>query len=230
VQQAGGVAADDDVGADRADGPQLLVGHRHRGLGELDAEGAAEAAAAVGPRPLDQLAPLDQAEQLGGLVGDVELAQQVAALVERDPLGVPQPQLGEGRGPLGEQLGELAGALADPAGPLRGLEVADDLEQLGPEDPHHRGARSGGHDHEVGAAAQLGLEGGERGAGHRGRLVGEPGVPRGLAATGLGEVARHRAAAGPQEPHRRFPDLGGDDVDHARDQQADACGSELVLV
>ena len=72
-------------GSHHRQGPQLLVGHGHRRLGELDAEGAAEAAAAVGPVPHGRRATVDGLEQGGGLVDDAQLAEHVAALVQRDP-------------------------------------------------------------------------------------------------------------------------------------------------
>ena len=55
VHQAGVVAGDQHLGAGLADVPGLVGAHRHRGVGVLDREGAAEAAALLRGRQVDQL-------------------------------------------------------------------------------------------------------------------------------------------------------------------------------
>ena len=81
------------------------------------------------------------------------------------------------------------------AGPLGGVVVADQLEQLGPEHLHHRGARAGGHDDGV---AAVGLEGVERGAGHRApRPRGSP------SSTPAGRSTSGRSGTTPSQPLAR---------------------------
>ena len=56
VHQAGVVAGDQHLGAGLAHVPGLVRAHRHRGVGVLHREGAAEPAALLGRRQVDQLA------------------------------------------------------------------------------------------------------------------------------------------------------------------------------
>ena len=63
-------------------GPQLLVGHGHRRLGQLHAERPAEAAAAIGAVPRSRGATVDGLEQACRLVHDPQLAKQLAGLAD----------------------------------------------------------------------------------------------------------------------------------------------------
>ena len=65
------------------DSRQLLVEHRGRDVGVLDRERAAEAAALLGVRQLDELEARHRAQQPGRSVADTEQAQRMARRVVR---------------------------------------------------------------------------------------------------------------------------------------------------
>ena len=102
VHQAARVRGDERV--DPARPGELLVGHRDRDLGLAHGEGAAEAAAEVGPRQGLDRGPASL-EEAARRVGDAELAQHVAGVVVGD-----RPSLvhaGERRLGLVQEGGEL---------------------------------------------------------------------------------------------------------------------------
>ena len=103
--------------------------------------------------------------------------------------------------------------------------VADDLEQLGPEDADHRGARAGGHDDDVVA---VGLERVERRA--RRPSPPRPRSPRSTPAARStsgppGTAPRTRPRAAPSR--RQHADVGLEEVDDAGDEQRHAHGPTL---
>jgi hypothetical protein len=63
VHQARVVRRDADLGTRAKDRAQLVAEHGHRGVGVLDCERAAEAAALVGPRQLDQVDPAHRPQE-----------------------------------------------------------------------------------------------------------------------------------------------------------------------
>ena len=83
VHQARGVDRRADLGARVEHAAQLVGEHRHRGVGVLDRERAAEAAALARPVELDQVDPAHGAQQPLGPVADVQRAQRVAGRVQR---------------------------------------------------------------------------------------------------------------------------------------------------
>ena len=87
-----------------------LVGeHRGRGVGVLDGEGAAEAAALVGAGQLDQLQPADGAQQLQRPVADPQQPQRVAGRVVGDPVRVVGADVGHPED-VDQELRQLVGA------------------------------------------------------------------------------------------------------------------------
>ena len=151
------------------------------------------------------------------MVVPVELAQQVARVVVGDAalLGhLHRRQLA-----LDEQLGELLRARADRPGPFRRGVVADHFEQLGPEDPDHRGARTGGDDDSLAAGT---LERVERRAGDLRRLLREAGVPGRLPAARLALGAVDLAPGRAQHLHDVGTCVGLEEIDQTGHQQRHA--------
>ena len=81
VHQAGVVGRGADLGAGVEDAPQLVGQHRRRRVGVLDREGAAEAAALLGVRQLDEVDAAHRAQQPQRRVADLQQPQRVARRV-----------------------------------------------------------------------------------------------------------------------------------------------------
>ena len=94
------------LGSGRDDRPALVVQHRGRGLGVLEREGAAEAAAFLGGRQLEQLEAVDLREQRERRVADAGDAQGVTGRVVGDPAREATPRARHPE-PVHEQLREL---------------------------------------------------------------------------------------------------------------------------
>src|SRR5213082_247868 len=84
LHEAARVERDDGAGAGALDGFDLGAGHGAGELGELHGEGSAEAAALLGRQHLAQLEAADVGEEAARRAFDAELAEGVAAVVERD--------------------------------------------------------------------------------------------------------------------------------------------------
>ena len=81
------LSADVHTSAPRVEHAAQLVGeHRHRGVGVLDRERAAEAAALLGLGQLDEVDPAHGPQQPPRPVADVQQPQRVAGRVQRDPV------------------------------------------------------------------------------------------------------------------------------------------------
>ena len=200
VHQAGVVAGDQHLGAGLADVPRLVGAHRHRGVGVLDREGAAEAAALLRGRQVGEPDPADRLQQPARPVADAEHPQRVAGRV----VGHPVREVGADVGHA-EHVDEELAELVDPRRGLR-----DGSLQGGVTGPpgHDRvlvaggaGARSGRRHDRVVPGERV-----DERAHHRHRLVEVAGVDHRLRTAGLrlGELHVH-----PQPAQQRDHGLAG---------------------
>ena len=152
-----------------------------------------------------------------------ELAEHVAGVVIRDSTRL--RDVHRRQVPVGEKLGQLLRARCHRACPFGRFVIADDLEQLGPEDSDHRGARPRRHDDgvAVGLAQRV-----ECRACDLGRCVGEARVPRRLAAACLSRRHVDLASRGAKHLHGVDARFGLEEVDETGDQQRDAHGSTVA--
>ena len=97
--------------------PHLVGQHRGRGVGVLDREGAAEPAARVGRRQLDQVEPAHRAQQPQRLVADAQQPQRVAGRVVGHPMRVRRADVLDAEH-VDEQLGQLERLRRNGFGPL----------------------------------------------------------------------------------------------------------------
>ena len=199
---------------------ELVVGHGDRRLGQLHARtGRRSRSSARRPPRSRRSQPSSAVEQRDGRLAQAQLAQHVAGVVvARRSASYAAPPAARRSA---EQLGQLPRRARPPPGPLGGVVVADHLEQLGPEDPDHRGAAAGRH----ADARRPSVERLERArascaatwAASSAKPAFHAGWPQHVAPSGDG----HLAAAAAQHPHHRLADLRGDRVDHAGRQQRD---------
>ena len=106
-----------DLGAGGEHVAHLVGEHRRRGVGVLDRERAAEAAARVGAGQLDQVDAAHGAQQPQRLVADAQHPQRVAGRVVGDPVRVVRADVGHAEH-VDEQLGQLVGPRRDCLGTL----------------------------------------------------------------------------------------------------------------
>ena len=124
VHQAAVVAGDQHLRAGLAHVAGLVGDHRHRGVGVLDREGAAEAAALLGPRQLDEVEAAHRLQQPCGPVADAQHPQRVAGRVVghavrevRADVGHPEHVDEELRQLVGPWRGPLDGRRPEPGHP-----------------------------------------------------------------------------------------------------------------
>jgi hypothetical protein len=151
VHQAGVVGGGADVGAGVDDPPQLVGQHRRRRVGVLDREGAAEAAALLGGRQLDEVDAAHRAQEPDRRVAHLEQPQRVARRVIGHAVMEGRADVLHPEAP-DEELGELEDARGEIAD-LRGERL---VAGLGGHPlvalAHHRRARPAGRDDRLGGA------------------------------------------------------------------------------
>ena len=108
VHQAGVVAGDQHLGAGVADVPRLVGAHRDRGVGVLQGEGAAEAAALLGVGQVDQGRGRAPPRAAARPVADAEHPQRVAGRVVGHPVREVGADVGHAEH-VDEELAELVG-------------------------------------------------------------------------------------------------------------------------
>ena len=195
--------AHEHLGAGVADVPRLVGAHRHRVVGVLHRERAAEAAALLGARQVDQSQAADVAQQPGRPVAHVEHPQRVAGRV------------------VGHPVREVGADVLTPSTSTR-----NSRELVGPRARSRRPRRARpaspaapGHDrvlvtHRAGARPRRGddrvvaLEGRDEAAHHRHRLVEVAGVDHRLAAAGLAGREVHVHPEPAQQPHHGLAGVG----------------------
>ena len=133
------------AGGDRV---ELVRAHRHRDVGVLDGERAAEAAALVGARQVDEAEPVHGPEQPARPVADLQQPERVAGRVQRDRPIELAPTSVTPRSSTSSSLSSRTPGHAAPR-PPPGAPIA----RIGGEDrvveADHRGARRGGRDDPV---------------------------------------------------------------------------------
>ena len=146
VQQAREVAGHQLVGAGRGRVARLLLAEPPGDLGEVDAEGAAEAAADVG-RPPSRAAPAPPPprERRARALALAEQAQHVARVV----VGRPSPTRAHGRVEAVRSARNWVNSQRPGGHRARRLLLGRPGEELGVAVAHHRRARAGGHHHRV---------------------------------------------------------------------------------
>ena len=172
------------------EGPQRFVGHRHGRLGQLHAERSPNPQHRSDPSQATTSHP-PRRRASGARWSTIRNSRSMWQLVQGDAERPVEPSAGRSSAC---SVSSVSSRVRPPTRrPGGGMVVADHLEQLGPEDADHRGARPRRDHHGLGPAVQVGLQRGERGAGHGRGVLGEAGVPRRLAAAGLVQVAGHVA-------------------------------------
>ena len=136
------------LGSDRT---ELLVGHSHRCLGQLDAEQATESTAPFIVGPLDHIAAggLDQTRRFRF---DAKFAKHVTRVMVSNLRFGSMHQLGQmtAISTLIDKRAELIRARTYLAGTFSAQMIARQLEHLRPEHLHHGRAASGRNDNRVG--------------------------------------------------------------------------------
>ena len=148
---------------------ELVVGHGHGHLGQLEAERAAEPAAALVGGPRHPVQPRWRRGRARG-ASPPPSSRRSGTSGARRPGWVGPPA----RAVAGHQLGELPGAVADGARRGHGIVVAHEPEQLRPEEADHGGARAGGDHDGLRAVDHRGLERRHRGPGDRAASAANP--------------------------------------------------------
>ena len=103
--------ADEHLGAGLADVPRLVGAHGHRGVGVLDGEGAAEAAALLGAGSSTRSMPRTARSSRARPVADAEHPQRVAGRVVGHPVREVRADVGHPEH-VDEELGQLVGRAA----------------------------------------------------------------------------------------------------------------------
>jgi len=218
VQQAGVVGRADVLGAGLAHGGKLVVEHRRRGVGVLDGERPAEAAALLAVGQVDQLEPADVLQEPQRRVADPERAQRVAGRVVGDAVWERRADVVDAE-LVGDELGELEHAPRDRA--QRGRAGAGRLllSQQRVLLADHRGARARRRDDRVvgGAVEHL-----QEALHQRQSLAPVARVRVQLPAARLFERERDLVPEPLQQRHGRATRLREERVVHARDEQGDA--------
>ena len=201
------------VGAGAQDGVDLGAGHGAGKLRELHGKSAAEPATLLGRLHLPQFEAPDTGQQTAGRVLDAQLAQSVAAIVERDHVVEARPHVFHA-GDLGEKRGELPDPLFEGMHASQRFRLF--LEQLGEVMRHHRGAGTGRRHN-----ALRGFEGVEEMARHGARFVAIAAVEGGLPTAGLALREVDLVAEAFENVGHIHADLGKKLVDNAGDEQRD---------
>jgi len=117
--------------------PQLVGQHCGGRVRVLDRKGPAKAAAFRRLRQLEQLDPIDRAQESDRLVADAQQSLGVAGRMEGDPVRKASAEIGDSED-IDKQLAQLVGPLADLLhGPQQTL-IAGALSQLRVLVAHHR--------------------------------------------------------------------------------------------
>ena len=138
LHEATRVTRHDRIDAERLQFVDIVVGHAGRDAGEIHAEGAAEAAAAVAGRRLDEFQSGDCGEQPPRFVADAEFAESVAGVVLGDAARPARAEVGEAEPPH-EERSEFHGRARHPGGGLGARVVARGTQQFD-RMPEHRDA------------------------------------------------------------------------------------------
>ena len=137
------------------EGPQLLVGHRHGRLGNFTLNvPRTRSTGRTRPRPRPRTPPRGAPGRPAGRRSATQAACGSSAGRRRAAGGAERRQV-VGLARRGAR--SARGCARRPGAPGGGMVVADHLEQLGPEDADHRGARPGRDHHGLGPAVEVGL-------------------------------------------------------------------------
>ncbi len=219
VHQARVVGGGEHLGARTLDRFALVGEHRAGDAGVLQRERAAEPAALLGARQLDQLDPAHLAQQPQRPVAQAQHAQAVAGRVVGHPVREGRADVGHAEH-VDEQLGQLVGARRDRGHPAAQRLVVLGQPRVGVADHGH--ARAGRGDDRV-----VPLERVDEPAHHRQRLGAVAAVGVHLAAAGLLQRELDAVAEAFQHLHDGPAGVGEHQVVDAGDEQRDPHGQPL---